>query len=154
MQRPWYRKKRYILPLLLVGITAWLSPDTSTQQASIVTPVQTEEREQSIPVRALPTSAPIAQPEAERNAKQLESNFAPPEAAPARSEISVAPAIESTTSNTADTYRNVDGNIVSAPVYAPTAPAGASAKCRDGTYSFSQNRRGTCSYHGGVEEWL
>jgi uncharacterized protein with FMN-binding domain len=33
-------------------------------------------------------------------------------------------------------------------------PAGATAKCRDGTYSFSQHRRGTCSHHGGVEEWL
>jgi chromosome segregation ATPase len=33
-------------------------------------------------------------------------------------------------------------------------PEGASAKCRDGTYSYSQNRRGTCSHHGGVAEWL
>jgi hypothetical protein len=34
------------------------------------------------------------------------------------------------------------------------APAGASARCRDGTYSFSSSRRGTCSHHGGVSEWL
>lgn len=40
------------------------------------------------------------------------------------------------------------------PVRARTAPAGATARCRDGTYSFSQNRRGTCSHHGGVAEWL
>ena len=33
-------------------------------------------------------------------------------------------------------------------------PAGASARCRDGTYSFSQSRQGTCSHHGGVAEWL
>lgn len=33
-------------------------------------------------------------------------------------------------------------------------PAGASAICRDGTFSFSQNRRGTCSHHGGVAQWL
>jgi len=33
-------------------------------------------------------------------------------------------------------------------------PAGATAKCRDGTYSFSQSRRGTCSHHGGVAKWL
>lgn len=32
-------------------------------------------------------------------------------------------------------------------------PAGATAKCNDGTYSFSQNRQGTCSHHGGVAEW-
>lgn len=51
-------------------------------------------------------------------------------------------------------YKNVDGNSVARPYQAPSAPAGASAQCRDGTYSFSQNRRGTCSGHGGVAEWL
>lgn len=33
-------------------------------------------------------------------------------------------------------------------------PAGASAICRDGTYSYSRSRRGTCSHHGGVAQWL
>ena len=28
------------------------------------------------------------------------------------------------------------------------------AICRDGTYSYSQTRQGTCSHHGGVAEWL
>jgi len=50
-------------------------------------------------------------------------------------------------------YQNVDGIKVHAPAYAPTIPEGASARCRDGTYSFSLNRRGTCSHHGGVAEW-
>jgi hypothetical protein len=27
------------------------------------------------------------------------------------------------------------------------------AKCNDGTYSYSRNHRGTCSWHGGVAEW-
>ncbi len=27
------------------------------------------------------------------------------------------------------------------------------AVCRDGTYSYSQSRSGTCSYHGGVARW-
>ena len=40
--------------------------------------------------------------------------------------------------------RSVDGSI----------PAGASARCRDGTYSYSRSRRGTCSHHGGVAQWL
>ncbi len=35
-----------------------------------------------------------------------------------------------------------------------TIPVGATALCIDGTYSFSQNRRGTCSWHGGVRRWL
>nr|WP_273944661.1 DUF3761 domain-containing protein [Kutzneria chonburiensis] len=34
------------------------------------------------------------------------------------------------------------------------SPAGATAKCKDGTYSFSQHRSGTCSGHGGVAVWL
>lgn len=53
-----------------------------------------------------------------------------------------------------DTYKNVDNNDVQRPIYSDEAPAGTTARCRDGTYSFSQNRRGTCSHHGGVAEWL
>ncbi|WP_006607395.1 DUF3761 domain-containing protein [Streptomyces auratus] len=34
------------------------------------------------------------------------------------------------------------------------APAGASAQCSDGSYSYSRHRRGTCSHHHGVAVWL
>jgi hypothetical protein len=34
-----------------------------------------------------------------------------------------------------------------------TKPEGASARCRDGSWSFSHTRSGTCSRHGGVERW-
>src|SRR5438309_11555177 len=34
------------------------------------------------------------------------------------------------------------------------APAGATALCRDGTYSFSKHHSGTCSHHGGVAMWF
>ena len=54
----------------------------------------------------------------------------------------------------ADQYRNVDGVCVNRPVAAPAPPSGATAKCNDGTYSFSQHRQGTCSGHGGVAIWL
>ena len=33
-------------------------------------------------------------------------------------------------------------------------PPGATAQCRDGSYSFSKNRSGTCSHHGGLARWL
>lgn len=33
-------------------------------------------------------------------------------------------------------------------------PAGATARCRDGTYSSSGQRSGTCAHHGGVAAWL
>lgn len=51
-------------------------------------------------------------------------------------------------------YTNAAGNEVHSPAYAPSTPAGATARCKDGTYSFSQSRRGTCSHHGGVAQWL
>jgi hypothetical protein len=33
-------------------------------------------------------------------------------------------------------------------------PSGATAKCKDGTYSHSQHHSGSCSKHGGVAEFL
>jgi hypothetical protein len=54
----------------------------------------------------------------------------------------------------ADSYINSRGHCVHRPMRAERAPAGATAKCRDGSYSFSQSRRGTCSWHGGVAAWL
>ena len=53
-------------------------------------------------------------------------------------------------------YKNSDGQEVHRPAHSKTgkAPAGASARCGDGSYSFSTHRRGTCSHHGGVASWL
>lgn len=51
-------------------------------------------------------------------------------------------------------YKNSKGIKVQSPTLYKTAPAGATAECWDGTYSFSQSRRGTCSHHGGVKKWL
>ena len=51
-------------------------------------------------------------------------------------------------------YTNTAGERVQSPTYYPSVPAGATARCVDGTYSFSQSRRGTCSHHGGVAKWL
>jgi hypothetical protein len=52
------------------------------------------------------------------------------------------------------TYLNSKGERVRRPENCSGAPKGATAQCRDGTYSFSQTRRGTCSHHGGVAKWL
>ena len=52
-------------------------------------------------------------------------------------------------------YKNVSGYSVQRPAYSSNGvPAGATAECRDGTYSFSLNHRGSCSHHGGVSQWL
>ncbi len=52
------------------------------------------------------------------------------------------------------TYVNAAGNTVCKPVESSTQPAGATAECEDGTYSFSESRSGTCSHHEGVKRWL
>ncbi|WP_313682785.1 DUF3761 domain-containing protein [Pantoea sp.] len=53
-------------------------------------------------------------------------------------------------------YTNSDGKQIHRPAHTKSgkAPDGATAKCRDGSYSFSTHHRGTCSRHGGVAEWL
>ncbi len=50
-------------------------------------------------------------------------------------------------------YTNSYGNRVQSPTYYDSKPLGATALCRDGTYSFSKSRRGACSHHGGVARW-
>lgn len=54
-------------------------------------------------------------------------------------------------------YHTQSGQTVHSPAHAANGvgvPSGASAHCRDGTYSFSQHHQGTCSHHGGVAGWL
>lgn len=56
----------------------------------------------------------------------------------------------------AGTYLNREGSKVHQPSRTESGlpPSSATAKCRDGTYSFSRGPRGTCSHHGGVASWL
>lgn len=51
-------------------------------------------------------------------------------------------------------YTATSGHRVHGPVASSHRPAGATAHCRDGTWSFSESHRGTCSWHGGVAQWL
>lgn len=51
-------------------------------------------------------------------------------------------------------YQNSDNHTIQAPSHYNKLPEGATALCRDGSYSFSQHRQGTCSGHGGVARWL
>ncbi len=48
-------------------------------------------------------------------------------------------------------YLNVSHHCVHRP---STSPKGATAHCRDGTYSYSEHASGTCSGHGGVSVWI
>ncbi|WP_453978469.1 DUF3761 domain-containing protein [Brevundimonas sp. Marseille-Q4549] len=62
-------------------------------------------------------------------------------------------------------YRNTAGSCISSPrrphsgtaqglLSGSSITSGATARCQDGTYSYSQSRRGRCSGHGGVAKWL
>jgi hypothetical protein len=51
-------------------------------------------------------------------------------------------------------YKNVSGHCVRRPTRSASVPRGATAKCRDTTYSFSEHASGTCSHHGGVAVWI
>jgi hypothetical protein len=51
-------------------------------------------------------------------------------------------------------YRSVDGSEVHSPTTHESSHYGReTAICEDGTHSYSHHHRGTCSHHGGVEEW-
>ena len=46
------------------------------------------------------------------------------------------------------------GAVLGAMVYLDAKYPSATARCRDGSYSYSQHRQGTCSWNGGVMYWL
>src|SRR5437899_3174097 len=75
---------------------------------------------------------------------------------PSPSPTPQATAPSTTGSCPANYYRNSSGVCVHRPAktQGSAVPAGATAQCRDGSYSFSQHRSGTCSHHGGVAKWL
>lgn len=73
-----------------------------------------------------------------------------PTVRPAAATVPLAPTDHATTRTSAPTQR-----ATQRPTERPKVdPAnGATAKCADGTYSFSAHHSGTCSHHGGVAVW-
>lgn len=134
---PWHKKKRYLIPV--IGVVTLLSlsdggntPQNHPTQGISPAAYQTE-------VRANTTSQGLQPPAYSRDAIQKSI---------------VPPVYDNSGLSNDNHYTNSAGNEVHSPAYSNTVPAGASAQCRDGTYSFSQSRRGTCSHHGGVSRWL
>ena len=131
-KKPWYKKKRYLALLFLIGLVI-LSGDNSDNQVkstSSVAPVSTYNTVSSpLPANIVNSVKPTVVHKTTTNTNPLSNN---------------------------NYYTNVSGNTVHSPAYSNnnSIPSGASARCRDGTYSFSQHRSGTCSHHGGVSEWL
>lgn len=86
------------------------------------------------------------------NNKLLKEKYPLPSAQASKSKTSTKNV--STSKGSAKGYINKDGKFIPSPTKSNTPPDGATAKCKDNTWSFSQNRRGTCSGHGGVARWL
>lgn len=81
--------------------------------------------------------------------KEAAAPAAPAAAAPAAAATVAAPAakVEKAATKTAE---------AKAPTVTASAtdPTGATAKCKDGTFSHSKHHGGSCSNHGGVAEFL
>jgi hypothetical protein len=87
---------------------------------------------------------------------QIASQTQTPSPSTATSKAANNPQVEHAQINCTNngTYVNSKGQTVPRPENCSAAPKGATAQCRDGSYSFSRSRRGTCSHHGGVAKWL
>ncbi len=81
---------------------------------------------------------------------------AAPMSAPAPTPARAAAAANSaTTARSADTTATSDSAGRAPTIRASSSdPQGATAKCKDGTYSHSVHHTGACSHHGGVSDWL
>ncbi|MDD5720838.1 MAG: DUF3761 domain-containing protein [Candidatus Pacebacteria bacterium] len=136
-QKSWYKKKRYLIPLAIFGLILVIGSNNNFNS-------QTKSESTTIPSYGF--DAPAYQSTNSLN------NLSVPQL-----KTQTTTSTDSNPLSNNNYYTNVNGNTVHSPAY-PTnsnsVPVGASAQCRDGTYSFSQNRRGTCSHHGGVAQWL
>jgi len=136
--RKWYHNKRYIVPLIVFGLFLIIEvandPDNNTVQQKVQ--IQNQVKSDTITIPAYQQPIKVIQEQPKTDAQQ---NIQSPEDKP----------------STPNYYINSKGNTVQSPTKSQNGsiPAGASARCRDSTYSFSQSRRGTCSHHGGVAEW-
>ncbi|MEC3977839.1 DUF3761 domain-containing protein [Amycolatopsis sp. H20-H5] len=130
---------------------------TQPAHSEVTAPVPTSSAEYPTPTYTPPTETTSATPtptavaEAPAAPVAVKPSVTPkPAPVPKKTTAAKAPAVACG----GDYYVNSDGNCIHRPEAAPGAPSGATARCGDGTYSFSQHRQGTCSHHGGVAAWL
>jgi hypothetical protein len=65
----------------------------------------------------------------------------------------VSPAAPAPVSPTVSTHSVTTSHVAHSVTTNAGGPNGATAQCRDGAYSHSQHRSGTCSGHRGVQTW-
>ncbi|MCR6481694.1 DUF3761 domain-containing protein [Amycolatopsis sp. OK19-0408] len=120
------------------------APSTSYTTPTSTTPTSAAPVTTEAPVTT--SEAPVTSTQAQAVAPKTTA-VAKPKAAPK----TTAQAAPKPATCGGDYYVNSSGNCVHRP---SDNPAGATAQCKDGTYSYSQHRSGTCSGHGGVRTWL
>ncbi len=125
--KKWYEKKKYIIPTLILGFIVVIALGTNNQ----TTTTQVQDTSYNSQIQTY-------QPQIDQYQQATETQQ------------------ENDNLSNDNTYTNVNGTTVHSPAYSENGqvPNGATAECRDGTYSFSLNHRGTCSHHGGVSRWL
>jgi hypothetical protein len=150
-------RKAFVVVAAAVTV-AGCGPDRSSPSVVGVSPTVV------VATSAPPTSAPTSAP-AVVQTLPTQASPAPAVTAPAPPVTAPEPAATGNDTSGAgnngggsgscgqDYYRNSDGVCVHRPASGPGAPAGATARCNDGTYSYSTHRSGTCSHHGGVAVW-
>lgn len=138
-RKKWYQKKRYLIPLGIFGllIVIGLSDQSPVSQSNGVNSSNQNQQQVkdtiTIPAYQQPLNVIQQQP-----TTQNQPQTTPPQ------------------QSQPTYYINSSGNTVQSPTKTQdnSMPVGATARCRDGSYSFSQHRSGTCSHHGGVSQWL
>ncbi len=138
--------------LILVGLVSPKKHDTAAKQTvnleASSSPTSTEQQTTSTTAEPTTTTTTVIE-----TTTTAPPPVPPPTAAPSTTRPPVATTTPLDCPN--GTYVNSDGVEVCRPYSSPTGPpAGATARCKDGSYSFSTHRSGTCSGHGGVAEWL
>jgi Protein of unknown function (DUF3761) len=136
--KKWYQKKwlvaslGFFIVLIVIGLS---SQDQTSQNNSINSNTQSQVKGDT--VNAPSHVAPFLINQQSDNTPQQTTQAPAPTPAPKY-------------------YINSSGNTVQSPTKTQdnSIPAGATARCRDSSYSFSQHRSGTCSHHGGVAQWL
>lgn len=156
---------------VILGFTGVSVAGTSNRSASSLTPSPTAqvagESIENTPLPSVessiaPAPSPIPSPSPSPTSKPSPSPKVVKSPTPKPSPVkpsptptpTPAPVTQNNSTDDVDYYTNSEGNKVQSPTHYDSPPAGASAQCKDGTYSFSQSRRGTCSGHEGVAQWL
>ena len=131
-----------------------LSPISTTDLMNVAPPQKEEEQEKEQPA----ASQQSVQPKQPQQSKEPAQSDQPPQSKqPTTAEQQPPPSPNGTCGLSNDnSYTNSKGNDVHSPANCTdgSVPPGATAQCNDGSYSFSESRRGSCSSHGGVARLL